>query len=140
MRPQGFLLVELHMKFMGEKGAQLLRDGLGCALRAGQPEEPIVRRTNVPEATEVGIGGITRRHTLRLLAQQPGVVRLPAFPSPPGLYRESHIWWVGPPSAALRIGRDQGRFHVFVQPSQHELTEEGAHHTPLRYATVSGIE
>jgi hypothetical protein len=140
MSPQGVLLVALHMTFMVEQGAQLLLDGLGCALRAGSPESPIVSLTHVPEATEVGSVGSTRRHTLRLLAQQPGVVPLPSFPRRIGLYRSSNIWWVGPPSVALRIGRDQGRFHVFGPPIQPEMTEEGAHNTPWRDATVSGID
>ena len=88
----------------------------------------------------MGIVGITRRQTRRLLAQPPGVVPRPSFPRLIGLSRSSNIGGVGPPSVALRIGRDQVRFHVFVQPSPHEMTEDGAHNTPLRDATVGGIE
>ena len=128
------------MQCMGEQGAPRLREGLGCALRAGEPESPIGRITHGPEATAVGRGGSTRRQTLRLWAQQPGVGPRPSLPRLLGLSRSSNLWWGGPPSVALRRGRAPGRCHVFVPPLPPEMTEDGAHNPPWRDAPVGGMD
>ena len=41
---------------------------------------------------------------------------------------------------AARGGRDQVCFHVFVQPVEHNMTEDGAHHPPLWHATIGGVK
>ena len=41
---------------------------------------------------------------------------------------------------ASRIGRDQFRLDILVQPVQHEIRKDWADHAALRHPAVSGVE
>src|SRR5437763_12420777 len=84
--------------------------------------------------------GIAGRQSLCLLAQPPYTCPLSLLPRLCGLHRQPDIWRVGLAALAACVGRNQVRFHVFVQPVEHDITEDGAHHPPLWDATIGGVK
>ena len=80
MRHERFVRVELQMECIAEKSGEFLLDGNCFTFRTAEPQQKIISVADVPEAAEVGIMRITRRKTLRLLAQYPCALPLSVFP------------------------------------------------------------
>jgi hypothetical protein len=80
MRHERFVRVEFQMEFIAEKSGESLLDDNCFTFRTTEPQQEIISVADVPEAAEVGIVGIARRDTLRLLTKYPCALPLSLLP------------------------------------------------------------
>ena len=92
--------------------------------RSREPEEGIIRITNVPQSPIVGIVGISRWELLGQALQRVSLLVLPVLPGFGDLPCVSSIGGIGLPVLPLRKAREEFRFDEMVKFVQVDIAQK----------------